>query len=310
MTLWVQQNNEIYELLSSYEPSYQVEEPDQVFLDIHQALIRSDSPEPIVTLQDDTLNYYKIKVKRKERSSERKTPKPPFRNKSANLIKRPTSNIDRLIRTQFKRPTKVEVLEHPQTRARNRRQIKLTKEKVFELKKVFDRIDINSSGRIEAEEFMKSLASSFDKSDSLFNYFDIYKTGFISFEEFLIHAFSGVSQQELTTMLKWVISREKQMRMDVNTGRVKKARVPKRKVTANTEADYRFLFRVHDKNQDGFLDFDELNEAIGNVLANGRVEALMEQYGTNGKVDFKAFLRIMLPNDIEVSGSIEISATH
>lgn len=168
-------------------------------------------------------------------------------------------------------------------------------------------MDIDGNGRIDAGEFAKGLASSMDKTDSMFNYFDINMAGFITFEEFLIRAFPSVTQEKLTTMLKWVKQRAREMRMAVNTSHLKKARSTRRQVTENTGRDYRLIFEMYDKNHDGWLDFDELSNALSNAVSRDRVRTLLERHGKNGKVDFESFLSLMLPKDFAISTEVTAS---
>lgn len=288
--MWVSHNSEIYDLLRAYEPSYAVEEPDYVFLNIHKPLERCDSPSSPIKLHDSTVNYFKIKTQSAEKPpTSRLHVTPKVRRKSFKLEKRETSTG---------RPTSRIKVRQLQSRAIVRRQLALSKEKVIELKKIFDRIDIDGNGRIDAGEFAKGLLSSIDRSDSMFNYFDIYMTGYVTFEEFLIRSFPQASQEKLTTMLNWVKEREREMRMTVNTRNIKKARAPKRKLTENTGRDYRLLFDLYDLNKDGFLDFEEISNALGTLISKERIKVLLERHGTNGKVDFQSFLNIMLPNDL------------
>jgi Ca2+-binding EF-hand superfamily protein len=119
----------------------------------------------------------------------------------------------------------------------------LTKEKAIELKKIFDRMDRDCDGRIDAADFAKG-QSPIEMKESMFSYFNT-NSRFISFEEFLFRLFPNLSQDHLTTMLKWVKQRDHEMRMVVNTRRIKSIARPKRKLTGGLEED-RVLTEQHD----------------------------------------------------------------
>jgi Ca2+-binding EF-hand superfamily protein len=291
----VSNNYEIYSLLKQYEPPYPIEEPDLVFLNIHKSLEQPASPNSPVKLNENTVNYFKLKMKPVEQSStkSRSLMKSTQRSKSLN---------------ENHPPSRIKVRQ-VHSRLAARRQTELTKEKVIELKKIFDRMDTDGNGRIDCTEFAKGLASSLEKADSMFNYFDINMAGFITFEEFLIRSFPKLSLERLTTMLKWVKERERQMRMTVNTSKIKIARSTKRKLTEGTGRDYRLIFEMYDRNKDGGLDFEELNSALCSVMTRDRVNTLFKTHGRDGQVDFKSFLTIMLPRDFEISSSLTASPT-
>jgi Ca2+-binding EF-hand superfamily protein len=295
MVMWVGNNPEILELLKTNEPAYRVDEPDLVFLNIHKPAERLvESPKSPIKLKDATIKY----LKQRSRTTER--PKVATRGRTL----RPNQQIS-LLKTELRQPApRIKVRPVPSYRHAAKHQIDLSKEEVLQLKKIFDRIDTDSSGSINASEFAKGLKSSLSQADSMFNYFDITMSGQITFEEFLIRSFPKITQERLTTMLEWVRERNRQMRMSINTARLKHGRNTKRKITKNTGRDYKMMFDMYDKNKDGWLDLNEMTDSLISVLSLERIKELIARHGKHGRVDFESFLNIMLPGEFEIPADL------
>jgi Ca2+-binding EF-hand superfamily protein len=281
----VTNNAELYDFLKLSEPTYAVEEPDLVFLNMHKCL----QPQPArnsVKLDESIVKYFKTKRPERPKSIGRLKPALPNPRHKSSAPK-----------TQFPRP-KSRVTT---SKVKARRQMELTKEQVIELKKIYDRLDTDGNGRIDATEFARGLTRSLSKEDSMFSYFDINLSGYITFEEFLIRAFPHLTQELLTTMLQWVRERDSAMRMVVNTRNVRHIRNTKRRISKNTARDYKLMFDMYDKDRDEMLSLQELTEALSNVMSNDKIVSLMKRYGENGKVTFKSFLTLMLPAEFDVT---------
>jgi Ca2+-binding EF-hand superfamily protein len=296
MVMWVGNNPEFLELLKTNEPSYRIEEPDSVFLNIHKpAEPLIESPKSPIKLMDATVNYLQLRSRTTERQK--------LATRSRTLRQ---SQHTPLVKTELRQPApRIKVRPVPSRRhTTTKHQIDLTKENVLQLKKIFDRIDTDGSGSIDASEFTKGLMSSLSQADSMFNYFDITMSGLITFEEFLIRSCPKITQERLLTMLGWVRERKQQMRMSINTTRLKIARSTKRKVTKNTGRDYKTMFDMYDKNRDGWLDLNEMTDSFINVLSRDRIKELVARHGKNGRVDFESFLSIMLPKEFEIPADL------
>ncbi|KAL0074086.1 calmodulin [Phycomyces blakesleeanus] len=169
----------------------------------------------------------------------------------------------------------------------------LNSEELSALKQAFSLYDRNNDGAIASEEFaeiLKSLgiASQKDQIQSIILAVDSNKDGLIDFDEFVVAMTRHMPPEEV---------KGGPLSRSIANSRSSTMREP----SFHEEDELKEVFKAFDKNQDGMISYDELEEVmtkLGEKLSASDIKNMMDDADINkdGFIDFEEF-KNMMPKD-------------
>lgn len=291
LLIWTKSHQDLMDLLERYSLGQQ-EEPDLVFLYMHEAPLQPERKLP--------------KVRLRSLKTARDSAKPQVTESTANRSFEHAKQRPRYQSKDISFP-RLKVTRAPALSSRFDmllvRGKRVTKEDVIQLKRLFDRMDTRKDGKLTAEQFRQDLAQHAtlqSLAGSIFSSYDSSLSGSLTFQEMLVKTFRGATHSDISTMTRWVQGnpykdreQERYMRAEPDHTR----RSTKRKITIRTAMQYKHLFDLYDKNKDGALDLEELRAGLGSVFPQQDLAQMMREYDSNhdDKISLMDFIKLMAP---------------
>ncbi len=151
-----------------------------------------------------------------------------------------------------------------------------TKKDIFDLREYFDKVSLGKitfnmedfimSFNHEKYSHMKSVAA------SLFNFLDKHKTGSITFNDFLVKLYPGLTQANFSLINQWSeeynskFNLERKVKANIKIEDSKKRILPKICLER-----FEQIFNFFDQGKKGYVDITDLNRVLGKICSSNQL---------------------------------------
>ena len=130
----------------------------------------------------------------------------------------------------------------------------------------------------------------------------------LSFKELLPVIYPGLVSQQYNSMLNWVNFTGKFFRENPRHQLPQKLR----KLSLTTARNLRSMFHRLDKNKNGCVEFEELNQGFRDKFNESCLKKVFNEYDVdhNEQLDFEEFVKLCTPEDVDIDPKILELAKH